>query len=425
MQNAKSKTESAGPRAGLACTLCAVCCVLFLSACMAPAAYQAPAQSQVAPPAASQEVTLAGGGGTDVLAEGAASDSAASTARDHALKDALRKAVEQGVGAFVNSETKVEDFQLLSDKVYSQASDYVSSYHVIAEGRDSGLYRVTIRARVKLGKIDKELAAIDVPPREQGRPRVMVAVKETPKDDILAVDDRMLETGVMETMIVDAFQSRGFPVVDPATVRQNLQKNQLRRILEGDNQAAVEVGLGTEADVVVAGTVQESRERRAAANAAETTDFVKIRLSARAINTATGENLGSTLLELEGPFSEDMARQRAADSAGAELSARILETWRGRTNITEIYADNADYQRVQLLKSTITQETHGVDSVVTRSLVGRSAVVEVFSEVSSDQLLTQINRCTTVIPFSVKTFSGNRIDIRFLDAPEKCEPELK
>lgn len=258
-----------------------------------------------------------------------------------------------------------------------------------------------------------------------GRPNIMVVVKDVPSDDIIAVTDQMLQTGATEAMIMRAFDSHGFPVVDAATVMQSIQKDQLRRILEGDNQAAVEVGLGTEADVVVAGTVQESRERRAAANAAETTDFVKIRLSARAINTATGEILGSTLLELEGPFNEDMARQRAADSAGAELSARVVETWRGRTNITEIYADNADYQRVQLLKSTITQETHGVDSVVTRSFEGRSAVVEVFSEVSSDQLLTQINRCTTVIPFSVKTFSGNRIDIRFLDAPQKCEPNLK
>ena len=258
---------------------------------------------------------------------------------------------------------------------------------------------------------------------EQGRPRVMVVVKEVPRDDIIAVDDRMLETETTEAMVINAFQSRGLPVVDPATVRQNLQKDQLRRILEGDNQAAIEVGLGAEADVVVAGTVQESSERLAATNTGEVTDFIKVRLSARAINTATGEVLGSTLLELAGPFSEDMARQRAADSAGSELSARILETWKGRTNITEIYADNADYQRVQLLKSTIMKETRGVDSVVTLSLAGRSAVVEVFSEVSSDQLLAQIDRSITAIPFVVKGSSGNRIDIQFQDAPEQFEPD--
>ena len=261
--------------------------------------------------------------------------------------------------------------------------------------------------------------------KEQARPRVMVVVKEIPKDDILAVDDRMLETEPTEAMVTNAFQSRGFPVVDAATVRQNLRKDQLRRILEGDNQAAVEVGLGAEADVVVAGTVQESRKRRASTNAAETTDFFKVRLEARAINTATGEVLASTLRELEGPFSEDTARQRTADSAGAELSARMLDTWKGRTNITEIYADNADYQRVQLFKSTIMNEVRGMDSVVTRALEGRSAVVEVFSEASSAELLAQINRCTTAVPLLVKGISGNRIDIRFLDAPENCKPELK
>ena len=259
----------------------------------------------------------------------------------------------------------------------------------------------------------------------QGRPLVIVVVKEIPKDDILAVNDRMLQTEATEGMVIDAFESRGFPVVEAATVRQNIKKDPLRRILEGDNQAAVEVGIGAGADIVVAGTVQESRERRAATNAAETTDFVKVRISARAVNTATGVVLASILLEPEGSFSESIARQRAVDSAGAELSARIIETWKGRINITEIYADNADYQRVQLLKSTIMNEVRGMDSVVTRALEGRTAVVEVFSEVPSDELLVQFDHCTTAIPFSVKGFSGNRIDIQFLDAPEKCEPELK
>jgi len=253
----------------------------------------------------------------------------------------------------------------------------------------------------------------------------MVVVKEVPKDDILAVDDRMLETEPTEALVTNAFQSRGFPVADAATVRQNLRKDQLRRMLEGDNRAATEVGLGAEADIVVGGTVQESREHRAATNPADSTDFVRVRLSVRAVNTANGEVLASALLELEGPFSEDLARQRAADSAVAELSARILETWKGRTSITEIYADNADYQRVQLLKSTIMNEARGVHSVVTRALEGRSAVVEVFSEVSSAELLAQIDRRFTSIPFVVKGFSGNRIDVRFEDAAERFEPELK
>ena len=240
--------------------LYAVCCLLLLSACAVPPAYQNPSQSVQAqaapPPATSQEVTLAGGNGTEVLVEGVATSADAGIARDHALKDALRKAVEQGVGTIINSDTKEQNFQLLSDNIYSQASGYVSSYRVVAEGPDAGLYRVTIRAQVKLDKIEDDLTGIGILLEQQGRPRIMVVVKEVPKDDILAVTDQMLETEMIETIIVDAFQSKGFPVVDAATVKQNLQKDQLRKILEGDNQAAILLGQNAGAEVVVAGTVQ-------------------------------------------------------------------------------------------------------------------------------------------------------------------------
>jgi len=64
-----------------------------------------------------------------------------------------------------------------------------------------------------------------------------------------------------------------------------------------------------------------------------------------------------------------------------------------------------------------------MDSVVTRSLEGRSAVVEVFSDISTDELLAQINHCITAIPFVVTGFSGNRIDLRFGDEPGQCPPD--
>jgi hypothetical protein len=219
------------------------------------------------------------------------------------------------------------------------------------------------------------------------------------------------------------FQSQGFPVVDAATVRQNLQKDELRNILEGDNQAAILLGQRTGADVVVAGTVQESSERRQAPSTNAVTDFFRVRLSARAVNVASSALLGEAALTQEVPSSEDAARQQVADSAGADLSAKILRGWKPQSNITQIYAENADYQRVQLLKSMIMRDVSGVTSVVTRDLVGRTAVVEVVSEVPTQDVLVQIDRCVTAIPFVVTGSSGNRIDIRFGDTPGQCLPE--
>jgi hypothetical protein len=41
-------------------------------------------------------------------------------ARDKALDDALRKAVEQAVGTLIESETMVQNYQVLNDSIYSQ-----------------------------------------------------------------------------------------------------------------------------------------------------------------------------------------------------------------------------------------------------------------------------------------------------------------
>jgi hypothetical protein len=252
------------------------------------------------------------------------------------------------------------------------------------------------------------------------RPSIAIVVKEIPEESMVALGNRMLETDPMEVLIAEALNSRGFPVVDPARTRQYLDPDRLRQILEGDNRTAVALGLATDADVVVTGTVQRSHENREAAGV----NAVRARLAVRAVSAATGAALGSTLLDLTGP-DDDAIMERTADSAVAELSALLLGAWRNRTSITEIHAENADYQRVQLLKSAILNEVRGADSVKTLSLAARLAVIEVFSQVPSDELVVQLDRCNTAIPFVVKAFSDNRLDIRFVDSPEQCEPDLR
>jgi hypothetical protein len=400
---------------GLAVFFCVV------SGCFSPVYVPPPARTAATPGQTGQEVVLAGGEGTEVLAEGAAAlteHGGADIARDHALKDALRKAVEQGVGTLVSSESRVQNFQLLSDRIYSQASGYVSSYRVISESRESGLYRVVIRARVKLERIEDDLSAIGILLSEQGRPRIMVVVKELENLDDVLVDDRMMSQEMIETMMVDAFQSRGFPVVDAATVRQNLAKEQLRKILEGDLAAARLIGMKTGAEIVVAGTAQRSSATKNLPYAGGTTEFFKVRMSVRAVNVATAEVVAASALTRELPFSQDQARKEAADSASAELMAKILQGWKRRANVTQIAAANADFARAQKLKSEILARVRGVTSVVQRDLVGSTALLEVVSETSSQEVLDDLTTRGLAVPFTVRGLEGNRIEITFTDKPE-------
>ena len=97
---------------------------------------------------------------TEILVEGVAAiefQGGAANARDNALDHALRSAVEQAVGTYITSETQVSNFQLISDNIYSRTSGYVSSYSIVNENQNNGLYRIVLRAIVKTDDIPEVL----------------------------------------------------------------------------------------------------------------------------------------------------------------------------------------------------------------------------------------------------------------------------
>jgi hypothetical protein len=387
---------------------------LLCLSCYHPGYSPTPVQTQTT------EVVLSGGEGSEILAEGvAAITGSIDIARDQALKDALRKAVEQGVGTFINSETRVENFQLLSDRIYSQAQGYVSSYRVVSESRESDLYRVVVRAKVKLARIEDDLRAIGILVAEQGRPRVMVVVRKVTNSGAVTVSEETMTPELVETMLTGAFQEKGFPVVDRATIEKNLNRERLRKVLEGDTQAAMLLGTATGAEIGVVGTLQEAMARKKVPYTQEERDYHRIELSARAINLNTGEVLGAGVVNAEAPFSAEAARRTVADSISRILISRILTGWKRRENVTLVYARNADFQKVELFKSELRARVRGVNTVLTRELSGNDAVIEIVSETATPEVIEQIGSKEMAVRFQIEGVTGNRIDIRFLEEVER------
>jgi len=101
--------------------------------------------------------------------------------RQMAINDAKRAAVEQGVGSLIDSKTKMANFEILSDKIYSRASGYVTNYSILSEGKaPDGVYTVTIQAEVQTASIKNDLRAIGILMAQIGNPRFMaVYIPET------------------------------------------------------------------------------------------------------------------------------------------------------------------------------------------------------------------------------------------------------
>ena len=94
-------------------------------------------------------------------------------ARDRAIDDAKRKAVEMVAGSRVQAESITQNYQLVEDRIYARASGFVKQYRILAEHRDQGVYRVRLKAEVDGKSLVEDLSLI-----LKTRPRVIVMIAE-------------------------------------------------------------------------------------------------------------------------------------------------------------------------------------------------------------------------------------------------------
>jgi len=129
-------------------------------------------------------------------------------ARNQALEEAMRSAVEKAAGTFITSQTEVSSGRVVYDRIMTQASGYISDYDVIDEGVDNnGFYFVTIKARVSTGKFEQDWLALALLMERKGKPRVAIVAADM-------VDEVYRPSHITETAMIREFRKRDFKVID-------------------------------------------------------------------------------------------------------------------------------------------------------------------------------------------------------------------
>ena len=105
-------------------------------------------------------------------------DDGKAAARDRAIEDAQRKAVEQAMGTMVSVETITQNYQLIDDRILSLASGYIQRYQVTSESEKGNEIEVTIVAEVGVDKLSDSLQAIKNLIRRMDKPKLMVLIAE-------------------------------------------------------------------------------------------------------------------------------------------------------------------------------------------------------------------------------------------------------
>jgi hypothetical protein len=134
--------------------------------------------------------------------------------RDDALKQALRKALEQGAGVQIASHTQTENFALIRDTIYSRAAGLVSDYKVLRESEGpGGTVVLTIEAVVRPSTVAEAWGEVQNVLDQIGRPKIMVWVDEK-------IDGRPQDESIVESRIEELFLKAGFDLVERKAVEE-------------------------------------------------------------------------------------------------------------------------------------------------------------------------------------------------------------
>lgn len=350
-----------------------------------------------------------------VEAEGKASGSSLQ-AYDEALNRALRKAIEEGVGTVIDSETMVNNFQLLDDQIYSQVKGYVKNYEVIGDNHgEGGIYVVRVRATVALGLLEKDLKALKLTMKRRGNPRTMFIFSEL-------IDGLEQAGAVTQTEMERAFLAKEFPLIDKAQMQ--MVKERDAALNYADPQQAAALGRQYGAEIVVVGQatsdlVDNSRPYGVSVFA------YQAQISAKAIKTDTAEMIASDQVSGESrgggriPTAKESLRQ-AAENLAQKMMVQIVDRMRGEAfnvvNVQVVAMNISGVGRRNLVQAL--QEIRGVESVNERSFLNGVLILDITVDGAIWKDFDVRLEKLSGIPLSVTGKTQNRITVEVIEGGE-------
>ncbi len=337
-------------------------------------------------------------------------------ARDNAIVDAQRKAVEQAVGVLMSSESLVENYELLSDRILTQSAGYIKNYQLIDERKDGDDYRVTIEAVVGMGDLEQDVQAIQHLIQQKGNPRMMFLVTED-INGLRTAGFASADLSQAESTLTQIFLDAGFEVVDSEMVAQNINRDVALKALEGDSAAASALAQQYGADVII--TVKASANSGAKIldtnmkthQAAMTAKVVRAD-TAQLLSTASEQAKQAHIDELAGGTA---AVEKAAAQLAEKLIPKILEQWRqdvqGAATV-QLMISKISFKQLKRFKEILNTEIRGVKAVNQRSFQSNIAKLDVEIQSSAEALADELmSKEFKGLSLDISGMTENRIDL--------------
>jgi hypothetical protein len=315
-------------------------------------------------------------------------------ARDEAIADGLWNAVEQGVGLLISSSSVIDHFQLLSDRVYSQAEEFIHDYKVLTESKSGRYYRLVVRATLSMKALHDKLQDIGILMTNEKRPSVLLLLSEqnigqtSPRYSWARSSFGGLPLAIEDTL-AGYLRKKGFVIVNPETLEGlviNLWPGYGE--LELSDEAAAKLAEQVGAEVVILGKAFA----RFSGNVLGTDmKSVEAEMSGRAIRADNGIVVASSEATGAAAHANEMvasteALTLAASGVAEELSRQLAANWGGEASewvLVELVVKGIkEYRDFIRFRTTISKEVPGIKNVYLKAIKAGEAKMDV--EVKGD-----------------------------------------
>ena len=317
-------------------------------------------------------------------------------ARDDAINDAMRKAVEQVLGTYLSSQTLVENYMLVEDNILTWTRGYIKDYKILSERRaGQNTYEATLQATISTEELQTDAESLQNLITRMGNPRLLVMIQERNIGENYHYFD--VDMTAAETALIDVLMAKGLEFVDPTVIKQKLKKEQAMAVLAGDTKAAVSLGNDYGAEVVVFG--------KAMAKVATGVNLYGMKscqadVTARAVNTDTGTIIATASAHAAKPHIDEltggtMAIQAASKKVANELLEKILKKWREsfyNVNSVQLRLQNVQsYDQLNQIKGNLKYVIRGIKNVFERRYQGSIAELDLKITGNARQLARELS----------------------------------
>ena len=352
----------------------------------------------------------------------------AANARERAITESLVAGIEQVLSDLLPVASVVANFNTLNTILYTQKEGLIQDYKVLAEEKFDAYYRVAVQSTVSVTKVQQQLAMAGIVVDQTTMPGILFLIAEQNLEDIAVQywwggDHRSTLTTV-EGAVSETLQKKGFSVIDHQVVA-NLPQNGDTLSVYGpilDHQAAIELGMKYQADVVITGSAQAFQASNTMGD--DIKSFLG-KLSLQVFRTDSGTEIASINKTAVAADADDILGSRAALSkagtlAGEDLAPLILSAWRKqdkkpREILVNVAGD--DFLSHFVVFRTNMKQITGMKGIRIKEMGADHASIVVYYQGDGTELANTLILSTfDTFGLNIKVVSENNINVELIPA---------